>query len=449
MVERGDMSDNVNQNPEQKTTAAKSTETSREVYSLLKSAYSRAHQAIGEGHPVAWVMVGSMAEEILQAMDVVAVYPENYSAVCAAKKVALDFITQSESEGYSNTICGYARTGLGYAKTKTDLGAVPANAPMGGMAEPAMMVSSSYACDTRYKWFQSMARYVDKPHWSIDVLYPPRNVDIAEVEKYYLDYQVEQLKALVAFLEKHTGRKLDYDRLSELVEISNQTRRMWWECYQLRKAVPSPMPTQDMFSCVAPAKFNPFDAETQGFYQRLRDELRHRVDNRIGVVPDEKYRLMFVGLPPWHGLNLFNYLESQGAVMAIENCYYPGEPPTNRDEFSDPLRRIATDEFRRWTELWPMATQGCGFPDVERICQFAKDYAIDGIVVHTAISCRVSATSQVMFSNIARDFIDVPIMVISSDMVDDRTYSEVQTKSKLDAFMEVVDTFKKKSAAHA
>ncbi|NQT72808.1 MAG: 2-hydroxyacyl-CoA dehydratase [Chloroflexi bacterium] len=45
---------------------------------------------------------------------------------------------------------------------------------------------------------------------------------------------------MVAFLEEHTGRQLDIDRLREVIKESNKQYELWAEYNELRRAVPCP-----------------------------------------------------------------------------------------------------------------------------------------------------------------------------------------------------------------
>jgi len=67
----------------------------------------------------------------------------------------------------------------------------------------------------------------------------------------------------------------------------------WYDAYQLRKAVPAPMPTEDALSVMVPGMFMLGTQAAYDFYSELYDELKHRVDNKIGTIPDEKYRLLW------------------------------------------------------------------------------------------------------------------------------------------------------------
>ena len=72
--------------PSKKTTASKSLQTVKEVRGFLRTLYQGGHEARKRGEKVAWVMVGTNIP-ILRAMNVYPIFPENYTAFCAAKHV--------------------------------------------------------------------------------------------------------------------------------------------------------------------------------------------------------------------------------------------------------------------------------------------------------------------------------------------------------------------------
>jgi len=57
-------------------------------------------------------------------------------------------------------------------------GGIPEGAPDGGMAQPDLLLGSSYACDPRFKWYQATGKYMDVPTYNIDVLAPPVHADL-------------------------------------------------------------------------------------------------------------------------------------------------------------------------------------------------------------------------------------------------------------------------------
>jgi len=422
-----------------KTTAVKGTDMARKVRGLVKQIYQSAHEAKQTGKKVAYFMVASQYDEIVRAMDVVPVPTENYAGLCAAKRDMDRFLLKAEADGYSQVLCSYVRIGLGFDSLRKELGDIPENSPDGGMPEPDMMLGSSAVCDPRYKWFQAAGRYLQVPTFSIDCVIPPVHADLKEVRDYYIQYQKEQLELLVKFLEEQTGKKMDRERLWETIRLSDEAYRLWYEIDRLRVAVPGPMPTQDHFNIMVPSYYYSGTQIATDFYQDLYHEVKSKVEKKIGVVPDEKYRVLYGGgLPPWHTLWIFNYFESFGAVFVMENVYRGSDPVEVPEHVKDPLEYLAWRYYLRYTQRHEKARNNSGSPAVERLLGYISDYKIDGVVFHACRSCRATTVGQVHSKNLLGEFTDIPMMQLVSDMVDLRDYSEAQWKAQIGAFIDAL-----------
>ena len=442
------------QTVKEKTTAAKSTETVKRVRPLLKQMYRNAHEAKEKGQPIAYCMGLSMLDEVLRAMDIVPIFTEHYAGLCAAKRASGRFLEESDVEGFSNVICGYARNGLGFDSLRHKLGEIPPDSPDGGMPMPDVLLPSSRGCDTSLKWFQALGRYLDAPVYNIEELWPPKDANIREIKDRYVKYGVKELEGLVAFLEKHTGKKMDWDRLESAIAITDETLHLWWEVLQLRKAVPCPMPTQDHANAMVPQGFFLGTQEALDFYRDLYNEVKHRVDNKIGAIPEEKYRIMWgIGLPPWHTLSIFNYFESHGAVGTVEGFYRIGSPGIASPKQFDipsgisPLEHIAQRYFHTYSFNHEKAQAGCGEPIAQYLLDYIDEYKVDGYVEHMSTSCRLWSLGQLHYSNVVREYRkDLPFMTWSSDIIDLSTFNETEVKAQIDAFIEVLDTNKRRKA---
>ena len=432
-----------------KTTAEKSTETAKGVRRMVKDLAQKAHEARARGDPIAYLFIASFYDDILRAMDIATVGTENYAGLCAAKLDAERFLSKAEAEGYPRHLCTYATCGLGFDAMRCELGGMPTDAPDGGMEFPSVMLGTGMMiCDPRYKWYQAAQRYTNAPMHVLGLLTPPlyyTHIDLAEVKDYYIKYVVEELKGLVDFLERQLGRKMDWDRLSEVVDLSERTIKLWYDTYQLRKAVPAPMPTEDALNTMVPGYFNMGTQEAYDFYQELHNEIKYRVDNKIGVIPDEKYRLMWaLSLPPWYGLVLFNYFESLGAVFPIEVVYHPPVPLDITARITNPLERMAWRFYDGMTHWYEKAQKNSRNPFVEWFLELIEDYKIDGVVFHQARTCRTIHCGQLHQMNVLKRHSDIPMLMLEGDIIDVRNYDEEATHDKIDTFIEVVDTYKKK-----
>lgn len=434
-----------------KTTAAKTLETSKEASYFGKKMYKRAIQAVEEGRPTAWSMVTWWeGEYILKAMGLEVVYPENWGAFCASQRVAEPHLDYADGDGFPPTLCGYARNTLGYARKMAEHNlAIPPDAPGGGMAKPVILVGSGTACDARYKWFQALGRYMEVPVYCLELPHPGVAESFLEgAKEHTIKFMTEDLREFVLFLEKVLDKKMDWDRLSELVDTAEKTRRLSHEVDLLRRAVPSPMVAQDFWACMIPLIYLSDEKESLEFYQKLYNEVKYKVDNKIAAIPNEKYRMMFSELPPWHSLGFFDELANDfGVAIVIEswNYHYPAPPPEAELEgVDDPLERIA-----RWTHQWLTAyeesAREMGVEPgyfVQPYLDWASQYKVDGALLHPLFTCRPATYTLYHTGNLLLEKLKVPSVIIEGDIVDLRVFDEEGSKAKIGTFLETMEHYR-------
>jgi len=439
--------------PEERQKRRTATEAAAKIGPMQKANIKSVAQAKEEGKKVAYTFICCSYDEIVRAMDIVPMWTETYAGICGAKRDAQRFLERAGAENFSRSLCTYALCGLGFDAWREELGAMPPDAPWGGQVRPDMMLGSGQIlCDPRNKWYQAAQHYMpDVPVYEIGLPWPPyeHGYDYREVQDYYVKYIVEQLRGLVEFLEKQTGKKMDWDRLSELVDLGDRTWDIFWEAYELRRAVPTPMGTGDAMNTMVPLAFMLGTQEAYDFYKELYDELKYKIDNKIGVVPEEKYRLLWGGgLPAWFALADFNYFESKGAVFPVETTYRNAEPSyhLNLPKVSDPIEHLAWRWLKYWTYWYDRARKRPGsHPDVERLIKYIEDYKIDGIVMHEAFSCRTWHVGLIWQLNLLKKvYKDMPSLILESDIVDISSYSEADTRARIDAFIDTLEAVKSK-----
>ncbi|MBK5100113.1 MAG: 2-hydroxyacyl-CoA dehydratase [Desulfobacteraceae bacterium] len=449
------------------------TEAASSIGPLVKETIAATLRAKPEGKKTAFTFIVCLYDEILRAMDVVPVWTENFAGICGAKRDAERFLERSESLGLSRSLCTYALCGIGFDHWREELGEMPPDAPWGGQARPDMMLSSGQIlCDPRNKWYQASQLYMpDVPIYNVDLPYPlyEDDIEVAEVQGYYIKHITEELRGLVAFLEAQTGTKMNYDRLGELVDLGERTWNLIWDTYYLRKAVPTPMGTGDAMNTMVPMCFMMGTQEAYDFYVGLNKELKDKIARKEGVIPDEKYRLLWGGgLPSWFALSDFNYFNSKGAVFPVETTYRMIEPvyEMNMPDTKDPIERLAWRWFGYWTYWYDKARKRPGsHPDVERLIQYIEDYQIDGIVMHEAFSCRTWHLGLIwQLNQLAKIYKPIPVLVLGengkkreekrelpslileSDIIDISSYSEIDTRNRIDAFIETLESVAKGKA---
>ena len=429
------------------------TEAAGKAGKLSRELTMKAQQAKEEGKPVAYSFIVCAYDEIIHAMDVVPVWTENYAGVCAAKRDAQRFLEKAEMENFSRSLCTYALCDLGFDIWRAELGEMPPDAPWRGMVRPDMMLGSGQlVCDPRNKWYQAAQHYMpDVPVYEVGMPWPQyeSDYDYREVQDYYVKYIVEQLRGLIEFMERNTGHKMDWEKLAEMVDITDNTWDLISETYELRKAKPCPMDTGDAMNTMVPIAFMMGTQEAYDFFIDLNEELKQKIARGEGVIPDEKYRLLWGGgLPSWFALSDFNYFNSKGAVFPAETTYRTFENTRLFDidlrKISDPLEHIAWRWIKYWTFWYDAARKRPGsHPDVERLVQYIEDYDIDGVVMHEAFSCRTWHPGLIwQLNQLKKVYRDIPSLILESDIVDISSYSEADTHARIDAFIEILESVK-------
>jgi benzoyl-CoA reductase/2-hydroxyglutaryl-CoA dehydratase subunit BcrC/BadD/HgdB len=211
-----------------------------------------------------------------------------------------------------------------------------------------------------------------------------------------------------------------------------------------------------------------FEMATQqcyDFYLDLKHELQEKIAAGEAEVPEEKYRLLWGGgLPAWYALNDFNYFNSKGASFPAETTYRMVQPLYEMDipHTPDPVERIAWRWLGYWTFWYDKARQRPGsHPDVEWLIEYIENYKIDGVVMHEAFSCRswhvgliwqlhqlaaiykpVPVLMLGQGGDMKTEHREIPSLVLESDIIDMTSYSEVDTRHKIDAFIETLETMR-------
>ncbi|MEE8470963.1 MAG: 2-hydroxyacyl-CoA dehydratase family protein [Dehalococcoidia bacterium] len=389
---------------------------------LTDNYYRDLANAKEEGRPLVWLT--SMAPvELVYAFDGIPFFPENYAALCSSRKVAAEFCQAAEARGFSQDLCSYALCMLGSIYEKR--GALGDDS----VSAPDILLATEGACATHPKWWEAMQRHFDCPLVIVDAAYA---VDSETLPERHKSYFVTELKSLAASMEEHTKRKFDIDRLREIVVLSDRASELWDEVDDFRKAIPTPMSQIDVFTCLFPLVTLKGTREAVEFYEQLRDEVKERVDNGIGFVPNERFRLIWDLFPIYHNMRLLNYFAEFGAAF-VTDLY--GNAFSGRLDSSDPFGSLA----ERYLSFF-MRSASRGKAEIYK--RRALEYHVDGIVFHSNRCCRCFTVEQPDVGNILREELGLPSMMFGANMVDPRGYDDAQVKAQIEAFMEMLESRK-------
>ncbi|HWQ89910.1 MAG TPA: 2-hydroxyacyl-CoA dehydratase family protein [Desulfitobacteriaceae bacterium] len=415
--------------------SVKSIAATKLVYPMVKEYYAEANKVAQDHSKKVCYVTGAGLVDLCWVYDnVLPVFPENFNAACAAKQMTPPLLEVAEGAGYARELCGYFRNTTGYLLEGKDRKDVAY--PGGGLPIPDFMLADSGSCYFHLKWWRETERIFGYkiPCYLIDVPYIPPRMTLDVLEQHYLDYTVKQIKGALEFIGNATGQKLNEDKLREVVRLSGEASELFEEMQNLRKAVPSPMGSEDALSCLMPLVQWAGTQQAVDFARSLRDEVKDRVDKGIGVLPgEEKLRILFDNIPPWFTLGLFNYLHKFDAVSVIESYTYFFHYSKGKMDPDKPYESLA----RKYL-------YGCWFMTSVRetvnslIARKAIDYKVDGIISYALYGCKIATGFLPYQAKIMQEKYNIPTLLLEGDMVDPRDYADGPVKNRVDAFMEML-----------
>jgi benzoyl-CoA reductase/2-hydroxyglutaryl-CoA dehydratase subunit BcrC/BadD/HgdB len=74
----------------------------------------------------------------------------------------------------------------------------------------------------------------------------------------------------------------------------------------------------------------------------------------------------------------------------------------------------------------------------ENVVQMIDKYEVDGLMMHSNRSCKPYSLGQYDIQKIIQQKRGIPTLLMEADMVDERSFSESQIETRIDAFMEVL-----------
>jgi bcr-type benzoyl-CoA reductase subunit B len=369
--------------------------------------------------PVAWVTSGAPVE-LLRAFDFYTVYPENHGALCGAQNAGPELCAVAERYGYDQDLCSYARIDLGHMFS--------GKTPVGRLPKPDLLFASNNICQTVLYWYRALA-YT----WKVPLLVFDTPFNFEEITDWDMAYMVRQFEEMIPLLEDVSGRPFRPNQFQEIIRIARETSLTWGEVLATMKARPAPMTVFEAFGHLAPIVSLRGLPVALEYYRTLLDELQQRVDRGIGAVQNERKRLMWDNIAIWFKARDFSNLFAERGMNCVTATYTNAwaETTHNLDE-NRPFESMA----RAYSLVILNRNLNYRLKLMERLI---REYQVDGLVIHSARSCKPYSVGQYDLKRHLTEQMGVPAVVIEADIADSRAYSEEQTQNRLQAFFEVVE----------
>jgi benzoyl-CoA reductase/2-hydroxyglutaryl-CoA dehydratase subunit BcrC/BadD/HgdB len=395
-------------------TGLASTSALRET---MAAYYHSLRAAAEEGAaPVAWCSSVGPAE-LLRALGFVVYFPENHAAMLGASRTANRYLPLAHAQGYSPDVCSYLASDIGaHLAGETPLSAFGLSSP----PKPDVLVFNTNQCRDVRDWFAWYGREMDVPLVGIT---SPRSVD--EVTAIEVDHVTRQLDPS---LEAVAGSRLDASRLAAAVAASLEGSRLWEACLATASARPAPLTFFDGTIQMGPAVVLRGTPEAGAYYQILLAELEERAGQNVAAVPGESLRLYWDGMPIWGRLRALATTFAEFSTAVVASTYCNSWIFTALDP-ADPFRSMAQASL----ELFIVRSEEAKERYLERMI---AQYDVDGMIFHDCRTCATNSNTRYGMPRRLMERLGLPTLVLDGDVNDLRCYSDDQSRTNIEGFVE-------------
>jgi bcr-type benzoyl-CoA reductase subunit B len=390
----------------------------RRLKEIMTKHYLLSRYAKG-AKPVAWVTSGAPVE-LLRPFDFYTIYPENHGALCGAQKVGPDLCAVAEEHGYHQDLCSYARIDLGHYFS--------GNTPAGKLPKPDLLFASNNICQTVVYWYRVLAHHMRIPLILFDTPY-----NFQKITENDISYMTHQLEEMIPPLEKASKRRFNYQNFQRIIRIARDASLTWGHVLATMKARPAPMTVFDAFGHLAPIVSLRGLPVALEYYKTLLGELKERADRGIGAIKNERKRLMWDNIAVWYKVRDFADLFAEQGMNFVTATY------TNAWAETTPL--MDNDRpFESMARAYSLVILNNNLSHRLKLMErLIKDYNVNGLVIHSARSCKPYSVGQYDLKRLLMERLAVPSVIIDADITDSRAYSEEQTLTRLEAFFEAME----------
>jgi len=318
-------------------------------------------------------------------------------------------IDAGENKGISSEYCSAAKGAVGaYFE--------------GQIPEPDCIVTAAHPCDSMLSSYQTLEYLtgssmfvLDTPYWN---------------DGRSTDYYIEEIKALIIFLEKHLNRKLDYNRLRSVLNEVNRTNILLMEINEMHRSVPCPGSGMSTILSWASRITGMGTPEITEMTKRLYKMTRKRYESGKGILRREKIRVIWFDVPIGFYYLVLWMEEKFGATVVMDLVSYVNTPQIDTATEETMIRGMA-ESYRNLS----MVRQFHGpiefyHADLIRICE---EYRGDCFIFAGHVGCKHGWAGTRLLRELMKK-INMPLLILTSDVFDQRITHEDQLKSHIEDF---------------
>jgi len=370
------------------------------------------YRAKETGKPVAWLNFAT-PPELFYAMDVIPFIYDGLSSQTASVGQSLEYIDIAE-QFVPDHLCSDNKIHLGLTLS-------------GDIPLPDVMVYPSSPCDSNRSALSALTEYCDIPSFCVDLPYYKN--------ERALQYVADEWKRLVTILEELTGRKLDINKLRQVMEYSNQAHELWLKLDEFRKLVPCPFTSMETLldgGCLIQFAGT---RELVDYFRSRYDTMNERVARKEGPEVEERIRVVWpygVYIPD---LEAVSWLEQKYGAVTINfmNFNWVIKPTEDLSTLDSMMRGLAEK-----TTLMPMNREVHGPIDnfIDATIDLARRYSADCAIITGHVACKSNWAVYKLVKDIVEKELGIPLLIFEVDLFDPRITSVEDVRTKLQDWFE-------------
>ena len=360
----------------------------------------KVYQAIRHPENSCWTNIFAPVE-IMQCFGLDCVSMECLSSFMSGFMIEDHLIDTAESEGIASTLCSYHKGFIGGVDS--------------GIFPPApLSVTTSMVCDGNINTFRHVQQTKGVPSFVIDV--PNEN------SAYAMEYVTGQLKELITTLEKLTGKKMDMAQLRRRLEMENESKQCYLEFLKEEKHRFYPKTLTLELYLLFVTHLDIGSEDSLRFLRLLKEDVK-KYPTRTGP------NIFWVHLMPYYQQTLqkyFNYKDDY-YIQAIDmNLDY-----TEMLDTEHPLEALAR-------KMLDNIYNGPYSRKVEKVAQLVKELESDAVIHFCHWGCKQSVGGVMLLREKMQEM-GIPMLVLDGDGMDRRNSHDGQIRTRLEAFLEMID----------
>lgn len=381
-----------------------------------------------EGAPITWYNLGFSCE-------LIAGFGEDVGRTCIESMGVLQnvlgdpalcqaMIDRAEAEGLPSDTCSADKAAIGAIYREL-------------YPPPTCCVGINTPCDAQVVSTQAMAELSGRPFFIIDVPYWDDARAIGHV--------AGQLRDLIAFLERHLGRRLDWDRLAAACQLSNQASEAIWDWLDWRRQVPLVQSSKLVgFGLILHLIVMGTERGAR-LARALADDARDL--HQRGSPPfEELVRAVWYQDAVWTDIQIYDWMERElGLTVPVDIFgYYANEGLIDTSSEETILAGLA----RKLVKCHPMARQFRGNIEmyIADFLHLHDAFRADCAIFAGHVACKHAWGGIGLFREACRER-GIPLLVFEFDMFDARVTPREAIQAELRRFVEDVVLPRKRSTA--